>query len=204
MEEVHNKYIHTIGNLSLTRYNSEMGNKFFTEKRDMEGGYRDSSCWLNKDLKVLDTWNEIEIINRANRLVEKAITIWGSPKVEDTKNSYNSVLDFEDEWKGKRPKYFTFMDDKFEIKDITHLYTSIIEIIYDFDPEMFLDVLKNEMIVSKKMFSKDKESLHGSSPRLSDTDFFINTNTNSDTKRNNLLALIKLIGFSEDDFIIYL
>lgn len=203
-KEIHNKYLHTIGNLSLTRYNSEMGNKFFTEKRDIDGGYRDSSCWLNKDLKTLDTWNEREIINRADKLIEKAFTIWVSPKVEDIKNSYNIVLDFEDEWKGKRPKYFTFMDEKIEIRDITNLYTKIIEIIYDFDPELFLEVIKDETISSKRMFSEDKEIFYGNSPQLSDTNIFMNTNFNSDTKKHNLLTLIKRIGFSEDDFTIYL
>lgn len=31
-KEVHNVYLHTIGNLTLTGYNSEMSNKFFIEK----------------------------------------------------------------------------------------------------------------------------------------------------------------------------
>lgn len=203
-KEVHNKYLHTIGNLSLTRYNSEMGNKFFTEKRDIEGGYKDSSCWLNRDLKSLDTWNETEIIKRANRLIEKALTIWPSPQVEDSQNNYNVILDFEDEWRGKKPKYFTFMDEKHEIKDITNLYTTIINLMYDFDPEVFMDAINTEEVILKRMFSTDENSFHGNSPQLSNTTLYINTNYNSDAKKNNILLLIKTIGFSEEDFIIYL
>lgn len=203
-KEVHSRYLHTMGNLTLTRYNSEMGNKFFTEKRNIEGGYRDSACWLNKSLRELDIWNESEIIKRAKMLYDKAITIWISPKIEYVKNDYNVILDFEDEWKGKKPKYFTFMDEKHEVRDITHLYVKIIGLIYDFDPEVFLDIVNDELIVSKRMFSTDADALHVSSHQLSDTNFYINTTFNSDAKKSNLLALINKIGFTEDDFVIYL
>lgn len=203
-KEIHSKYLHTIGNLSLTRYNSEMSNKFFTEKRDIKGGFKDSMCWLNKDLKDLDTWNENEIVKRAKMLVATAKKIWKMPTIEDMKNDYNQVLDFEDEWKFKIPKYFTFMDERYEIKDITHLYLKAIGLMYNFDPEVFLDIMNDELIINKRMFSNDADIFYGNSPQLSDTLFFINTNFNSNSKKNNLLTLINKIGFNEDDFIIYL
>lgn len=203
-KEIHSKYLHTIGNLSLTRYNSEMSNKFFTEKRDIKGGFKDSMCWLNKDLKDLDTWNENEIVKRAKMLVATSTKIWQMPTIEDMKNDYNQVLDFEDEWKFKIPKYFTFMDEKYEIKDITHLYLKTIGLMYNFDPEVFLDIMNDELIINKRMFSIEGDIFYGNSPQLADTAFFINTNFNSDSKKNNLLALINKIGFTEDDFIIYL
>ncbi|WP_234124873.1 DUF262 domain-containing protein [Clostridium hydrogenum] len=203
-KQVHSKYLHTIGNLSLTRYNSEMGNKFFTEKRDIAGGYKDSSCWLNKGLRNLDTWNECEIVKRAKSLIDKSIEIWPTPKIKDSKSDYNVILDFEDDWKGKKPKYFTFMDEKHPIKDITNLYLEIINIIYNFDPEVFIDIVNDELITNKRMFSVNSNDFHGNSPQLADTNFFINTNFNSDAKKTNLLALINKIGFNEDDFVIYL
>ncbi len=39
-KEIHNKYLHTIGNLTKTGYNQEYSNKSFQEKRDMEKGYK--------------------------------------------------------------------------------------------------------------------------------------------------------------------
>lgn len=41
-KEIHDKYLHTIGNLTLTGYNSEYRNKSFQEKRGMEGGFKDT------------------------------------------------------------------------------------------------------------------------------------------------------------------
>ncbi|GAA9094748.1 hypothetical protein TW0001_12890 [Helicobacter pylori] len=39
-QAIHEKYLHTIGNLTLTGYNYEYSNKPFQEKRDMENGFK--------------------------------------------------------------------------------------------------------------------------------------------------------------------
>jgi len=77
-EEVRNKYLHTIGNLTLTSYNSELSDKPFLEKKKMEGGFDDSPVRLNSYLKKVDRWDESNILNRAGELLVKAKTIWPS------------------------------------------------------------------------------------------------------------------------------
>ncbi|MCK4458405.1 MAG: DUF262 domain-containing protein, partial [Methanosarcinales archaeon] len=49
-KEIHTKYLHTLGNLTLTGYNPEMSDRPFIEKRDMNGGFADSAIHLNKEL----------------------------------------------------------------------------------------------------------------------------------------------------------
>jgi uncharacterized protein with ParB-like and HNH nuclease domain/predicted transport protein len=78
---VHKRYLHTIGNLTLTGYNSEYGAKPFKEKRDMKGGFRDSHLRLNKEVAELEHWNEAEIVKRANSLATRAKTIWVYPSL---------------------------------------------------------------------------------------------------------------------------
>lgn len=202
-EQVHRTYLHTIGNLSLTRYNGEMGTKFFIEKRDMENGYRDSACRLNSDLVSLNTWNEQEMINRANRLYDLARKIWIYPEIEFEKENYSAVLDFDDEWKNIKPKYFIFMDEKFEVKDMTDLYVSVIEELYKLDPEYFIEILKSPVLSGKSYISESSDDFRACH-QLLDTDLYINTHSNNETKKKNLLSLIKEIGLSENDFTIYL
>ncbi len=60
-QEIHNKYLHTIGNLTLTGYNPEYSNKSFQEKRDMEKGFKDSPLRLNQGLRDLESFGEEEI-----------------------------------------------------------------------------------------------------------------------------------------------
>lgn len=75
-ETIQKKYLNTIGNLTLTGYNPELSDKPFIKKRDMDGGFKDSPIRLNKELAATEKWDETEILNRANNLVEKAIKIW--------------------------------------------------------------------------------------------------------------------------------
>lgn len=60
-KHIQEEYLHTLGNLTLTGYNSEYGDHSFTEKRDMKGGFRDSKLRLNKELEKLPDWNEEQI-----------------------------------------------------------------------------------------------------------------------------------------------
>lgn len=78
-QEVQSKYLHTLGNLTLTGYNSEYSDHPFTKKRNMEGGFRDSPLRLNKGLGQLETWNVGEIQARAARLSGDALKIWPRP-----------------------------------------------------------------------------------------------------------------------------
>ena len=83
-EKIQQKYVHTIGNLTLTGYNSEYSDKFFTDKRDMKGGFRESPLKLNKGLANLDTWNEETILQRAENLAKEALEVWQYPNLDQT------------------------------------------------------------------------------------------------------------------------
>jgi predicted transport protein len=82
-QTVQQTYLHTLGNLTLTGYNSEYSDHPFTKKRDMEGGFKDSPLRLNKGLGQLDTWNATEILARAERLAGDALKIWTRPQLPD-------------------------------------------------------------------------------------------------------------------------
>lgn len=82
-QSVHDRLLHTLGNLTLTGYNPEYSDKPFAEKRDMAGGFKDSPLRLNQGLGQLDTWNATEIEARARRLAAQAVGIWKRPALED-------------------------------------------------------------------------------------------------------------------------
>lgn len=83
-KRVQEAFLHTIGNLTLTGYNSELSDRPFPDKRDMDGGFRDSPIRLNKDLASLDTWNETAIKDRAARLADLAARVWPGPRLPET------------------------------------------------------------------------------------------------------------------------
>lgn len=80
--EIQKEYLHTIGNLTLTKYNSEMSDKPFAEKMNMKGGFKQSPFSLNESIVTVTHWNERAIKNRAVVLSQKAAKIWTYPKIE--------------------------------------------------------------------------------------------------------------------------
>lgn len=82
-ERVHTEYLHTIGNLTLTNYNSEMSDKPFLEKMEMEGGFKETNIRLNKYIVKQTEWTEKQIKERADLLFEKAKEIWEYPVLSE-------------------------------------------------------------------------------------------------------------------------
>lgn len=81
-QEVQVKYLHTLGNLTLTGYNSEYSDHPFEKKRDMEGGFKDSPLRLNQGLGQLETWGPEQIEARAAVLADRAVAIWRRPALD--------------------------------------------------------------------------------------------------------------------------
>ncbi len=93
-QAIHDKYLHTIGNLTLTGYNQEYSNNSFQEKRDMEKGFKDSPLRLNQGLRGLESFGEEEIKKRANDLADLALKIWTYPNLNaETLEKYKPKKD---------------------------------------------------------------------------------------------------------------
>ena len=106
-KRIHETWLHTLGNLTLTGYNSEYSDKSFAEKRDMEGGFAQSPLKVNADLGTLSEWNEVAIKARAERMAEAAVKVWSPPVLQP------EILDTY------RPKQL--VKDGYSIDDHQHL-----------------------------------------------------------------------------------
>jgi uncharacterized protein with ParB-like and HNH nuclease domain/predicted transport protein len=78
-EEIQKKYLHTIGNMTLTAYNSEMSDASFTDKLTMDGGFLQSALRLNNYVVTQTTWGEPQVTKRAGQLGELAKKAWPYP-----------------------------------------------------------------------------------------------------------------------------
>jgi uncharacterized protein with ParB-like and HNH nuclease domain/predicted transport protein len=81
-QQVQQKWLHTLGNLTLTAYNSEYSDLPFDKKRDMDKGFKTSPLKLNEGLGSVDVWNEAVITERAGKLAKRAVLVWVSPKLD--------------------------------------------------------------------------------------------------------------------------
>jgi uncharacterized protein with ParB-like and HNH nuclease domain/predicted transport protein len=97
-KRVQDTWLHTLGNLTLTGYNSEYSDRPFSFKRDgvkdRDGspvGFAHSPLRLNIGLGALATWNEDAIKARADRLAVEATKVWRAPALaSDVLQAYRS------------------------------------------------------------------------------------------------------------------
>lgn len=82
-KRVQDTWLHTLGNLTLTGYNSEYSDRPFAKKRDMKGGFKESPLRLNERLGQLEEWTEETIKLRAAELAHKATSVWSIPKLPE-------------------------------------------------------------------------------------------------------------------------
>lgn len=82
-KEIQKAKLHTIGNLTLTAYNSEMSDRSFIEKKTMKGGFMESALRLNAYVVMQNDWGLSQIEERAAILTEKALQIWQYPHLSE-------------------------------------------------------------------------------------------------------------------------
>ena len=75
-DAIHARFLHTLGNLTLTGYNPELSNGPFAEKRRR---LADSNLALNREIAEEAEWGPEQIRERAEQLAARAVEIWPGP-----------------------------------------------------------------------------------------------------------------------------
>lgn len=126
-KSIQETYLHTIGNLTLTGYNSELSDRPFQIKKKLEGGFNDSPLRLNRSIANKEIWNETSIKSRAKELIKKALIVWGYPELEDEiLSNYKDAKKLKD-----KPKYT--LGDYEMLPEILELYQIIKQRILNID-----------------------------------------------------------------------
>lgn len=105
-QRVQQDWLHTLGNLTLTGYNSQYSDRTFAYKRDQvtdkDGspvGFAYSPLKLNLGLGNVRQWNEIAIKTRADRLASDAAKVWGAPQLaNDVLDAYRPAIKLGQEY----------------------------------------------------------------------------------------------------------
>ena len=82
-QSIQTEFLHTLGNLTLTGYNSELSDRPYNQKKIIEGGFNDSPIRLNDSLRTTETWTAQQIKKRAEELGQKARNVWLAPTLSD-------------------------------------------------------------------------------------------------------------------------
>ena len=197
-ELIYTKYIDTVGNLTLTAYNSDYSNLLFQKKKSLpDKGFSYSKLSLNSYVKTCFAWGEEEIKKRAQILCEMAMKIWETPTTSFAPEVVEEWISLDDDidFTNKTIVKFNFMGDEIASDNVTDVYKKINVTLYSLDPERF----------SRKGSSYRNESASVlRAPYELSSSMFIETNLSSQAKIDVLRDLLSLfeLDFQELKFLI--
>lgn len=74
--DLQRQWLHRLGNLTLTGYNSSYSDRSFSEKKKIKGGFEESSVRLNKFVREQPMWTPAEMERRGKALASRALSVW--------------------------------------------------------------------------------------------------------------------------------
>lgn len=135
-KEVQKTMLHTLGNITLTGYNSELSDKPFKSKKEIVGGFNDSPLRLNTYLRNSEVWNAEEINKRATELAKKSSEVWEFTNLSDDMLEKYSKIENKDIIQYSVDHFDYLKGDMFE------LYSSLSKRILNLDSSVREEVKK--------------------------------------------------------------
>lgn len=205
---VYDRYLHTLGNLSLTGYNSELSDKKFKEKVDMIKA-KSKFVVLNQDVIDKQNWNEKTITVRADRLSSKLLQdlklpeVFGKKIAVDKENSHH--VDDVYNYTGKKPTNFIFMGENKDVTSTREMLMKFIELLNTLDSEKLQGLAFADWksaSASTPLLSTDPNKLRGPKELLN-TGIYVETNRNFNDIVRSIGHLLREFELDTEDFIFY-
>jgi hypothetical protein len=204
--QIKERYLHTIGNLTYSGNNGELGNKSFLEKRDMniedgEQGYKYSKLWLNRDLQNIDVWNLNEVERRIIKITERTLKVWEYPELQtlNDENEEINIFDIENQRRvrGKKLEYYIFEGHQVFVPTITHMYINVLRRLFERNQEVFFNTnLKTRLLILSDPLDYGNRGYD----KINDT-YYLCLNFSSYDKIERLKEALTLFSLEEELYI---
>lgn len=208
-EEIHSTWLHRLGNLTLTAYNSNMSNAAFQEKRDAEHGYKNSGLRMNQLIAAKDHWGPEEMQERSDVMVNIATnTIWTMPSttfVPAEKEFDSCTLDDEDfDLKGRDIVKYGYQNVETPVTSWADMFAHVVKHLHTKDKSI-LSALAYSTSSDTELsgyFSNKPDSLR--MPLKVDEGVYVEKNTSTTLKISILRRLFVLFHADPMDLVFYL
>lgn len=154
-ETIHEQYLHTFANLTLTGVNSELSNNSFADKKtgkEINGqsinGYSGSIYRLTQELMAYDTWQLKDIQNRAKKIEDKFFSLYPLPTTtyEPLPKAVEEVSLEEEDF---NPTNRTLVGYKLFDVEYQQIYwidmlTNVVKELYKRDPDAFEPLVQKD------------------------------------------------------------
>ncbi|MGB8409121.1 MAG: DUF262 domain-containing protein [Gallionella sp.] len=184
-EVVYDLYLHTIGNLTLTGYNSELSNAPYKVKRDK---LLQSHIELNSYFAKIDHWGKNEILMRATMLTENALTIWPYLGKRELEGKFKSSV------AGTKPIKLILLGQEFPVQTWRDVFEKTMSEIAQLDPEKFEALL----ILHPKFVGRNRNAFRSARELVGGV--FIEVNLSADSIRDFCLQTVEFVGLTRAEW----
>ena len=201
-QHIHSFYLHSIGNLTLTAYNSEYSNLSFNEKKHIKNGFLESRLFLNSSLKDIERWNKEAIVQRGEMLAKRGLQIWKYPssayKPAKTDDELMYNVSEVAELSGKKILYFEFLGEEITVSSWKEFEKEIFFILYDRNPLLFMNIANSDF--SNRISTNPQN--HTKPYKIAEN-IYIELNLSTVSVLSLLLKLLKKYQIDEENLMIY-
>lgn len=138
-QETYDKYLHTLGNLTLTGYNAEMSTKSFQKKKEELMNSQTKVSILNRDVINQTKWDKDAILRRANNLADILIRIFPLENVDSTiKEEQECWITLHDEIYPTKtnPILLEYYGDGYLVNSYSDVLGCFLQCVYKENPEL--------------------------------------------------------------------
>lgn len=197
-EEIQEKWLHTISNLTLSGYNIKYSNRPFIEKRDMENGFKQSGLRLNHYIAQFDKWNEEELEQRKQELSRMAKVIWSYPETSfEPEVIDDDIVNLSEDngiATGRKLQYYIFQDEKEDVDEWSEMMWAVINKLFAINPVILYEEAKSNKNV---WFATTEASKHYK--KIAEGLFYCPSRSSTWNKMAILKNLFRLYQIDEDD-----
>lgn len=136
-DDIHERWLNTMGNLTLTGYNSQYSNSPFAEKRDRKNGFKDSGFRLNKYIASCEAWGPEQMEERFERVWELFMELWPLPTssyVPAVHEHESHGLDEDYDLTGRKLAAYAFQGARHTTKNWVDMMQGVLRELYTIDP----------------------------------------------------------------------
>ena len=206
---IHIKYLHTLGNLTLTGYNSELSDNFFTDKKKLLADKLSKVVVLNSEIINQEVWDKEAIEARAEILAKRISEMYSVDAPETVisfadKRYKEYTLDNPENATNKTPNYYILQGEKVNVNDFAEMTVSVIKMLYDMDSTVIERIAKNNETIlegSSIVFLTYDKALLKYCNQLGDTGIYYNNNFSAARRMYFLKALLNEYDIDGNEFI---
>ena len=186
-EQIHELLLHTLGNLTLTGYNSELSNSDFPTKQKR---FAESNVGLNTWFSACAAWDEESIRARAEALADQALKIWpffGKVQERMVAGNVSGVT-------GKAPSAIVILDQRIPVITWRDVAQQTLQTIGEMDREQFAIIAEKY----PRLLATSAEGMRSS--RSLSNGYFMETHLSATDLHKLCVQATEMAGLSSEDW----